>query len=159
MLFGDDEAASGSDLVPGESMSLSLSGRPKALAAHFEKFGRKYCVTLPVVCPAISGTPPGKERGSARKKQRKRASRAAAIDAVKQALREHLRAARDHAYSLREHGKKAELLPRPTQQLLADQLRLGASAVSRAINDPSDKEIKILWKIANDLEHVLQFKG
>ena len=93
-----------------------------------------------------------------KKTTRKRASRAAAIDAIKQALREHLRAARDHAYALREHDNPARLLPRPTQQQLARQLRLSASSVSRAINDPSDIEITVLWSAANELEQVLQFR-
>jgi len=109
--------------------------------------------------PVVLGAPPAKGRSRVRKKPNKRASRAAAIDAIKQALREHLRAARDHAYTLREHDKPAELLPRPTQEQLAQQLHISTSSVSRAINDPSDKEITILWEAANDLEQVLRFKG
>ena len=96
---------------------------------------------------------------TARRKPKKRSARTATIDAVKQALREHLRAARDHAYSSREPGKGAELLPRPSQQQLADQFKLHVSSISRAINDPSDREISILWQAAADLEQVMKFKG
>lgn len=90
---------------------------------------------------------------------KKRASRTAAIDAIKQALREHMRAARDHAYTRRDHGKDTELLPRPTMQQLADQLKLHISSVSRAINDSADREIAILWAAAQDLGQVMKFKG
>ena len=95
----------------------------------------------------------------AKKKPQKRASRAANIDAIKQALREHLRAARDHAFNARDRGLGSALLPRPSQKQLAAQLNIHESSVSRAINDPSDKEIAILWKTADDLEQVMKFKG
>jgi len=95
----------------------------------------------------------------AKKKPKKRASRAATIDAIRQALREHLRAARDHAFNSRDRGLGSALLPRPSQKQLAAQLNIHESSVSRAINDPSDKEIAILWKAADDLEQVMKFKG
>jgi len=94
-----------------------------------------------------------------KKKPKKRASRTATIDAIKQALREHLRAARDHAFNSRNRGSVSALLPRPSQKQLAAQLNISESSVSRAINDPSDKEIAILWEIADDLEQVMKFKG
>lgn len=95
----------------------------------------------------------------AKKKPQKRASRAATIDAIKQALREHIRAARDHAFNSRDRGSGSALLPRPSQKQLAAQLSISESSVSRAINDPSDKEIAILWEIADDLEQVMKFNG
>jgi len=101
----------------------------------------------------------GKIKKTEKKKPRKRALRAAAIDAIKQVLREHLRAARDHAHNSVRCGSGAALLPRPTQKQLAAQLGISESSVSRAINDPSDKEITILWEGAKDLEQVMNFKG
>jgi len=95
----------------------------------------------------------------AKRPTRKRASRTAAIDAIKQALREHLRSARDHAYDLRDRGKDIALLPRPTMRQLADQLKLHISSVSRAMSDRADREISILWAAAEDLDQVMQFKG
>jgi predicted RNA-binding Zn-ribbon protein involved in translation (DUF1610 family) len=115
-----------------------------------------YSATVP---PVVIGTPPPDDKTPAPKKLKKRATRAAAIDAIKQALREHLRAARDHAYSSRDGKEGATLLPRPTLQQLADQLKVHISSVSRAINDSSDKEIAILWDAANDIEKVKRFKG
>ncbi len=108
--------------------------------------------------PVVLGTPANEKKAPTPKKPPKRASRAATIDAVKRVLRQHLRAARDHAYSLRESGRDPELLPRPTLQQLADGLKIHVSSVSRAINDPSDKEIAILWETANDVDQVMQFK-
>jgi hypothetical protein len=109
--------------------------------------------------PVVLGTPASEKKTSTPKKPPKRAPRAAAIDAVKRALREHLRAARDHAYSLRERGKDPELLPRPTLEQLAAELGVHFSSVSRAINDRSDREITILWETANDLDQIMRFKG
>jgi len=94
-----------------------------------------------------------------KKKPKKRSSRTSAIDAIKEILREHLRTARDHAYTLRQHRKPAELLPRPSQKQLAKQIRVSVSSVSRAINDPSDKATKFLWELAVDIDRVMEFKG
>jgi hypothetical protein len=93
------------------------------------------------------------------KKAKKRASRTAAIDSIKRALREHLRAARDHAFDTENRRDKAELLPRPTESELAKQLGLGIWSISRALNDPDDREIRLLWAAANDVHRVMQFKG
>jgi predicted RNA-binding Zn-ribbon protein involved in translation (DUF1610 family) len=110
------------------------------------------------VRPVVTGMPPADTKTTIRKKPKKRATRAAAIDLIKQALREHLRAARDHAYFLRDSGKDMTLLPRPTQQQLAEQIKVSISSVSRAMKDSSDHEISILWDIANDLDQVMKFK-
>ncbi len=98
-------------------------------------------------------------RKAAKKKPKKRATRTATIDGLKQALREHLRAARDHAYKSRDRGISPLLLLRPTQKQLAAQLNVSISSISRAINDPLDREIGILWETANDLQQVMRFKG
>jgi hypothetical protein len=102
----------------------------------------------------------GDARQTGKKKQpKKRASRATAIDAIKRELKEHLRTARDHAHFTLDNTGEAALLPRPTQKQLAEQLNVHVSSVSRAINDTSDKEMAILWEIANDLSQVMNFKG
>ncbi len=112
-------------------------------------------VSITVINSQLRGNPPE----PVAKKPKKRGQRTAAIDSIKQALREHLRAARDHAYSSRNHDDGPNLLPRPSQEQLADQLKVHVSSVSRAINDPSDKEIAILWEAANDIEKVMKFKS
>ena len=62
---------------------------------------------------------------SARSK-RQRESRANVIDTLTQAMEEHLRAARDHAFSLRQSGRPPALLPRPTQEELARMAGISA---------------------------------
>ena len=87
-----------------------------------------------------------------------RARRTALIDALKQELRKHLRAARDHAYATRKKTGIAELLPRPTQKHLAVMLNTDVSNISRAINDGRDRELKLYWDGANNLSQVMAFK-
>lgn len=90
---------------------------------------------------------------------KKRAIRAALIDAIKKELKEHLRSAHDHAHVTLEKKGEAELLPPPTQKQLAKHLNVHESTISRAIKDKSDREMPILWEIANDVSQVLKFKG
>ena len=97
--------------------------------------------------------------GQRAKTPRKRASRTVTIDGIKKLLRDHLRAARDHAHDSLKRKGVAELLPRPTQPYLAAQLKVDTSSVSRAIRDKADKEILILWQTASNIDQVLKFKG
>ena len=90
---------------------------------------------------------------------KKRAPRAALIDAIKKELKEHLRSAHDHAHVTLEKKGEAKLLPPPTQKQLAKHLNVHESSISRAIKDKSDREMPILWEIANDVSQVLKFKG
>jgi hypothetical protein len=92
------------------------------------------------------------------KKPTKRASRAATLDALKDVLREHLRAARDHAWATTRTGEP-ELLPRPTQAALAVQLKVSESTVSRSLRDSKDMELPILWKTAEDIDAVRAYRG
>ncbi len=95
--------------------------------------------------------------GAQAKKPRKRAPRAATIDAIKKLLREHLLVARDHAYTTRDRGGVPKLLPRPSQEHIAERLKVSVSSVSRAINDGADKEIKILWGAAVNIDQIMSF--
>jgi hypothetical protein len=92
------------------------------------------------------------------KKVKKRSSRKTLIASIKKALRKHLMAARDKAFSSSKRSGIPELLPRPTQEQLAKQLKVDVSSISRAINDTSDREISFLWEIANDVDQVMNFK-
>lgn len=93
------------------------------------------------------------------KKVKKRSSRAATIDTLKKLLREHILAAKDHAYASSNKDQGAKLLPRPTQQQLADRLGVDVSSVNRAINDKSDRELPILWNVANDVYQIMKYRG
>jgi 7-cyano-7-deazaguanine synthase in queuosine biosynthesis len=131
---------------------------------------RKYATairegTLPDSCLLIIAMPekyrtiPTRNGAALAKTARKRAERASTIDAVKELLRKHILAAKDHVKASMDHHQKLTLLPRPTQEQIAAELKTSVSAISRAINDPRDKEIKILWDIADDLEQTMRFKG
>lgn len=88
----------------------------------------------------------------AKQKRRRRASRLANIELVKKKLIDFLRSASRHAeYTGRTKGAP-ELLPRPTQQQLADELQIGAGSVNRCIHDPAATELKYLWDSALDID-------
>ena len=90
-----------------------------------------------------------------RKPVPRRAPRAATIEALKQELVEHLRAARDHARDTLDRTGTPELLPRPTMEFLARKLGIHKSSVSRALSDQSAEELKFLWDLAADLDRIL----
>jgi hypothetical protein len=92
-----------------------------------------------------------------KKKPPKRATRAATIDAIKKLLQDHLRDARDYAYRSQEREDVPKLLPRPTQEQIAERLNVSVSSVSRAINDRADLEIKYLWDGAVNIDQVMKF--
>lgn len=87
-----------------------------------------------------------------------RARKAANIEKLEKAMESHLLSARDHAHSLVQRGKAPELLPRPEQKMLAKQIGLSESAVSRCLNDKRAKVLKILWDTANNLEFVMKYQ-
>jgi hypothetical protein len=85
----------------------------------------------------------------------KRGTRLAIIEALRHELSEHLRAARDHAFATRGATGTATLLPRPSQDLLARQLGVHRSTISRSLEDPSARELQLLWEVAGDLDRIL----
>jgi len=87
----------------------------------------------------------------------RRQTRAADIEALVGELREHLRAARDYAFHSLETTGVAELLPRPSQKELAHRLDITASRVSRSINDRDAQQLKLLWKLADDVEGIMRY--
>ena len=113
---------------------------------------------LAVATDAVDGQISGVASEAQPKKAKKRSSRAANIDAIKKLLHEHIKAARDHYYTSLQKEQGGGFLPRPTQQELADRLGVHVSSVNRAINDTSDRELPILWRAANDLEQIKQYR-
>lgn len=89
---------------------------------------------------------------------KKRASRATAIDAVKNLLRDHIRSAKRHALDAQDRGREPQLLPPPTQREISKRLKLTETTVSRAINDGSDKEMKYLLAITQDIDRILDYQ-
>lgn len=93
------------------------------------------------------------------RRKRRRESRANTIDALTQAIREHLKEARDHAYSLKQRGQAPTLLPRPTEQHLAELVGVSPATVNRCLNkDTHAKQLQVYWQIASDLDQVMKFR-
>lgn len=87
----------------------------------------------------------------------RRKTRATDIEALVAELKQHLRAARDHAdHTLAMQGEP-RLLPRPTQKDLARRVGITESRVSRSLNDPHATELRLLWNLADNLDQVLRF--
>ncbi len=105
----------------------------------------------------VLGIQPAQPRVVRRK--RRRASRAETIDALTKAMAEHLRAARDHAHSLKERDQVLTLLPRPTRSHLAGQVNVSPPTVGRCLTDPAARQLQVYWEMANVLEQVMRFKG
>ncbi|MCC7407615.1 MAG: hypothetical protein IT442_06060, partial [Phycisphaeraceae bacterium] len=85
----------------------------------------------------------------------KRAARAAKIEALKKVLVQHIRVARDHAYSLKQAGREPMLLPRPSKGQLAKSAGVKDYHISKCFDD--DPQLPVLWDIAGDLYQVMQF--
>lgn len=91
------------------------------------------------------------------RRNRKRAERTASIELLTKELKQHIRAARDHAQARIDHGREPELLPRPSQKELAERVGITVSAASRCFNDPSAMELCLLWETADDLEALMKY--
>lgn len=75
------------------------------------------------------------------------------------AVIEHLRAARDHAYATRDMTGTPKLLERPTQQHFAALLKLPEYTVSRCFSHRDARELNRYWDLALDLGGILSFSG
>jgi hypothetical protein len=96
---------------------------------------------------------------AAKHRIRKRASRTADIAALKKELRDHLLAARNHAVETRDQYSEPHLLPRPTQEDLAQRIGASQWSVSRCLNDTDAWELKFLWELALDVDRILAYGG
>ncbi|MFB3893293.1 MAG: hypothetical protein ACE15C_14860, partial [Phycisphaerae bacterium] len=95
--------------------------------------------------------------GEPKRKRRKRSERAACIEAIRKELTEHIRSARDHAMFLIDQDKAPELLPRPLQKDLATLVGVDEATVSRCFADPAAPELKMLYKVAGDLQLTMKY--
>jgi hypothetical protein len=90
-----------------------------------------------------------------RSTKKKRADRAPKIELIKKALRDHILAARDHAFSAHQRGDTPQLLPRPSKAQLAKIAGVQAYDVSRCFKD--DPQLAALYDMADRLDDVMQF--
>jgi hypothetical protein len=91
-------------------------------------------------------------------KPKRRSVRMANIEALQRELREHLRAARDHAVTSRDLSGEAQLLPRPTKEELGKRARVSPSAVTRCFSDEAGANLRLMWEWAADLDRILTFR-
>lgn len=91
-------------------------------------------------------------------KPRKRANRAAKIELLENEMIQHLRGARDYAFSADARGDGPELLPRPTQRELGLRCGLSESDVSRCLKDETAKYLRLLWATALQLDQIMRWE-
>ena len=84
-----------------------------------------------------------------------RGSRLAIVEMLALEMREHLRAARDHAFDTLDRTGTPQLLPRPQKEFLARKLGVHKSSVTRAFDDEEARELRFLWELAADLDRIL----
>lgn len=87
---------------------------------------------------------------STAKPRGKRDSRAVKIEQLVKEMEQHLRLARAHALATAKFGN-IELLPRPSQDELAERTGMNKTDVSRCLKDPTAKVLRLLWEKSNDL--------
>ncbi len=90
----------------------------------------------------------------AARRRRKRADRAALIDRLTREMERHVRSAREYARAALDYSGEARLLPRPTQRELARLCTTNEVAVSRCLRDPAARELRLLWKLAANLDQL-----
>lgn len=94
-----------------------------------------------------------------KKPKDKHSGRAIHADKLLRELQQHLIAARDHAHNTLKNKDQAELLPRPTMDILAERVGVNKATVSRILNDKAFSLQKVLWESCLDIERVMKFKA
>jgi len=82
----------------------------------------------------------------------RRGNRAANIEKLAHELELHLITARDHLWEI------GDLLPRPSLQVLGKMAGLEKHDVTRCMKDPDAEKLRYLWKIANSVEMIRNWK-
>ena len=144
-----------------EGLMSALSQYPKATivtASHF--LISRLQKALPNPCIALASVATLNHDGSlsldestlemcgsepVKRSRKKRGERSAKIEQLEQALKEHVIAAYDYMIDSFECGE-IKLLPRPTQELLAKMTKMRQHDVSRCMNDPEGKILRLLWE-------------
>ena len=87
---------------------------------------------------------------------RKRSKRAGTIDALKRELHAYILGMKNRI-SLTEDSEDPFGLPHLTQKALADLIGDNETNVSRALNDPNERELAILYETANNWEMIRKY--
>ena len=90
---------------------------------------------------------------AAKKTRKRRSERAAKIELLEQAMKDHVFAAYDYMQDTASRGE-IKLLPRPSQELLAKMTQMQQHDVSRCMNDPEGKVLRLIWDKSQTLDGI-----
>jgi len=124
---------------------LAANGNGLDATESWEEYLRAFCQMVRATFPS----------SYLRKRPRKRAERAVKIERIRQALVDHFRSARDHAFSTAQHGDGAALLPRPSKTMLAKMASVRPHDITRCFRD--DPQLVSLHEMADNLDDVMRF--
>jgi hypothetical protein len=91
--------------------------------------------------------------------RRRRADFAGKIDRLRDVLKEHVKAARDHALDSQARTGTPELLPFPTNRWLAKQAGIRNYEVTRCFQDEEARELHFLRDVSQNLSRLLGHAG
>jgi hypothetical protein len=146
--------------LPTEQSGLNWRDNPANVRVALESVLTEENSALAFDHGPVADAIAGKVRPPAKKqvKPPKRSPRETKIAQLEREMKKHLRAAREHAWSLISAKKPPQLLPRPAQQFLAALTGMSESSVHRCLHDPEAVFLKLLWDTALDLEQVIHWK-
>ena len=89
-----------------------------------------------------------------KKPRPKRAVRAAKIESIRRALVDHIKAARDYAFTAKQYDKDP-LMPRPNKTKLAELAGVELHDITRCFKD--DPQLVRLYNMADSLDDIIAF--
>jgi hypothetical protein len=141
----EPDAADWSGDVPNAVVALqSVAGY---VAERFT-FDRGYAETL------LGGNG---EAAPSRKQTKRRAGRMANIEALKNEMIKHIRAAKNHAHDTQDRTGQAQLLQCPTKEEFARLAGVAPYDVTRCFQDEAGSDLNRLWDLAHDLNRLLSY--
>jgi hypothetical protein len=103
-------------------------------------------------CQMIEMKLPGNYQN--KKSRPKRAVRTAKIESIRRALVDHIKAARDYAFTAKQYGKDP-LMPRPNKTKLAEMAGVESHDITRCFKD--DPQLVRLYNMADSLDDIMTF--
>ena len=147
---GTPEAPSVAELVRAEESLIGMLPDLEESVVHLTKALHK---------AASPSNQPQQRKPATRPKGTRRGERLEAIAALERAYTAHLIGAKSHAQATLERHGVAELLPFPSQEEVARQIKLTTTRASNAINDvDAGAYLRELIAIGGSVESVLSFR-
>jgi len=129
-----------------EILPNNLCFSAESVASFDEEY--RLSVAMPLIEAELKPIVESRKKPAAR-----RGNRAVNIEKLVNELKQHIIAARDHAWEV------GELLPRPFLQDLGKLAGLEKHDVSRCMRDADAGMLRLLWKVAGDIKLVREWKG